>query len=232
VAKPLLITGGIIAILAGAISQLPLSWVAPKVDIAGQVPEYGGTVWNGFISGTDAGVLKLDVSPLRLLSGKNPAHVSGGPAGIDMNAEAGLSGLRALKLSGSIKALALTDARLALVNGNFNLDIPNMKMKESCEYAEGTASTDFLARNSVRLRWKGPVLEGPVSCEDGSVILDLTGKDRAADIVARLSLSPDGQYRTVITAKVNDPNAGLALQYFGFSPSGGAYKLSEQGKWR
>ncbi len=231
-AKRLLIFGGILALVTGAISQLPLSWVAPKVDIAGQVPEYGGTVWNGFISGTDAGVLNLDVSPLRLVSGKNPVRVTGGPAGINLNAEAGLSGLRALKVSGSIKALALTDARLALVNGNFDLDITDMKMMESCDYAEGIATTDFLARNSVRLRWKGPVLEGPVSCEDGNVILDLTGKDRAADIVARLTLSPDGQYRTDITAEVNDPNAGLALQYFGFSPAGGAYKLTEQGKWR
>ncbi len=218
-------------IIGAVISQLPLAWVGPKAPIGGKIPVYSGTVWNGLISGTDAGNLKLSTSLGRLISGANPVHITGGPAGLSLKAEAGTKGLRALKAEGTMRALALRDPRLALVNGNFRIDVPDMQVAKTCDYAEGTVWTDFLAQNGSRLRWAGPVLEGPVSCEEGQIVLNLTGKDAAADITAQIRIDLSGTYKTDIMAKVSDLNAGMALQFFGFTAVAGGYRLTEQGKW-
>ncbi len=223
--------------MAGAIiSQLPLSLVGPKMDIGGKTPQYGGTIWKGYMTGTDAGVLEVETSPGRLLSGKNPVHVWGGPNGLTIRAEAGPSGLRALKLEGTMKALALRDPRVGAVNGNFKLDVPDMKIVQRCDYATGTAWTDFLSQNAATFRWQGPALEGPVSCdEEGRIIVDLSGKDQAAEITAKVIIGLEGSYRADITAKVAasfERFAAPSLTASGFHKTGGVYKLTEQGKWQ
>lgn len=229
------IIAAVIVMAGGIISQLPLSVVGPKIDIGGKTPQYGGTIWKGFMSGTDAGVLEVQTSPGRLLSGKNPVHVWGGPEGLSIHAEAGLAGLRAIKLEGTMKALALRDPRVGGVQGDFKLDIPDMKVMQSCDYANGTAWTDFLSRNAATLRWQGPALEGPVSCEDGRVIVDLSGQDQTAEITAKVIIGLEGSYRADITAKVAaslERFAAPSLTASGFHKSGGVYKLTEQGKWQ
>jgi len=222
---------GLLAVGGGVISQLPLSWVGPKVEMGGKIPSYSGTIWDGTMSGTDAGVLQINSSLKRLFTGGNPVHVQGGSAGLNIHAEAGPSGLRALKAEGPMKALALRDPRLSFVNGSFKVDVPNAKILKRCEHAEGTVWTDFLAKNGARLRWTGPELSGPVTCEDGKIVLNMTGKDRAADIKANIIIDLEGTYITDINAQVTDPNAGLALQFFGFSQSGSGYQLTEKGRW-
>ncbi len=221
--------------MAGAaISQFPLSAIGPKIDIGGKTPSYSGTIWKGYVSGTDAGVLNLETSIGRLFRGKNPVHVWGGPNGLSIHAEAGPSGLRVLKLEGTMKALALRDPRVGAVNGNFRLDVPDMKVMRICDYAEGTAWTDFLSQNSATLRWEGPDLEGPVTCEDGLIIVDLSGQDATAEISAKVTIGLEGSYRADITAKVNqtlERFAGPSLKQSGFHKDGGVYKLTEQGQW-
>lgn len=222
--------------MAGAvISQFPLSAIGPKIIIGGKTPSYSGTIWKGFMSGTDAGLLNLETSLGRLLTGKNPVHVWGGPDGLSVKAEAGFSGLRAIKLDGTMKALALRDPRIGAVKGNFRLDVPDMKLMQTCDYANGTAWTDFLSQNKSTLYWQGPVLEGPVSCVDGQILVDLAGKDQTAEITAKVTIGLEGNYRADITAKVNktlEQFAAPSLQQFGFYKDGGTYKLTEQGKWQ
>jgi len=106
------IFAGLIVMAGAAMSQFPLSIVGPKMELGGKMPSYGGTIWKGYMSGTDAGVLEIETSPTRLFSGKNPVHVWGGPDGLSIQAEAGLSGLRSLQLEGTMKALALRDPRV------------------------------------------------------------------------------------------------------------------------
>lgn len=222
-------------VASAVISQFPLSAIGPKLNIGGKTPSYSGTIWKGFMSGTDAGLLNLETSIGRLLTGKNPVHVWGGPDGLSVKAEAGFSGLRSIKLEGTMKALALRDPRIGAVNGNFRLDVPDMKLMQTCEYAKGTAWTDFLAQNKATLYWQGPVLEGPVSCEDGQILVDLEGKDPTAEITAKVTIGLEGNYRADITAKVNktlEQFAAPSLQRFGFYKDGGIYKLTEQGKWQ
>ncbi len=236
--KRWVILGVTLAIGGAFVSQLPLSMVAsmaaPEAQFAGKPLKYSGTIWNGQVSGTDAGTLDLNTSLWRLLSGGNPVHVTGGPQGLILSAEAGLGGLRAVKVDGSMRALALRDPRVGAVNGNFKLDVPDMKLREDCDYANGTAWTDFLSQNAATFRWQGPELEGPVSCEDGRLIVDLSGKDDTAEITAKVTIGLEGSYRADITAKVNpnvEPIAGPTLQQSGFHKDGGLYKLTEQGKW-
>jgi len=235
VGKRWIILGGIVAIGGAVISQLPLSLVGPKIQISGKTPQYSGTIWNGFMTGTDAGTLTLKTSLGKLFSGKNPVHVWGGPDGLSIRAEAGFSGLRALNLDGTMKALALRDPRVARVNGNFRLDIPDMKLMQSCEYADGRMWTNFLSQNVDLMRWKGPELEGPVTCEDGNIIADLSGADEAADISARVTIGLEGNYKADITVNVNqsvERFAGPTLIQSGFHKSGNVYQLTEQGRWQ
>ena len=232
--KRWIVLGAVLAIGGAVLSQLPLSMVAPKAEFAGKPLKYSGTIWSGQVSGTDAGTLYLETSIGRLFSGANPVHVWGGPDGLSLKAEAGPGGLRAVNVEGSMKSLALRDPRVGAVNGNFKLEIPDMKILEICEYANGTAWTDFLSQNAAIFRWKGPVLEGPVKCEDGRIIVDLAGQDQAAEITAKVTIGLEGSYRADITAKINssiEQFAGPSLKQSGFHKDGELYKLTEQGKW-
>lgn len=226
--------GVVLAIGGAVITQLPLSMVAPKAEFAGKSFKYSGTIWSGQVSGTDAGILYLETSVSRLFSGQNPVHVTGGPAGLSLKAEAGIGGLRAVNVEGSMKSLALRDPRVGAVNGNFKLEIPDMKIMETCEYANGKVWTDFLSQNAAIFRWKGPELEGPVKCEDGRIIVDLAGQDQAAEITAKVTIGLEGSYRADITARINpsfEQLAGPSLRQSGFHKDGEFYKLTEQGKW-
>ena len=235
VRKRWIILTGLVVVASAVISQFPLSAIGPKLSIGGKTPVYSGTIWKGYMSGTDAGVLNLETSLGRLFTGKNPVHVWGGPDGLLVKAEAGPAGLRAIKLEGTMKALALKDPRIGAVNGDFRLDVPDMKLMQDCEYANGTAWTDFLSRNKSTLYWEGPVLEGPVRCENGQIIMDLSGKDQSAEITAKVTIGLEGSYRADITTKVNrtlERFAEPSLKQFGFYKEGGLYKLTEQGKWQ
>lgn len=230
-----MILAGLVVVGGAVISQLPLSAIGPKIDIGGKTPSYSGTIWKGYMSGTDAGVLQLETSIGRIFSGKNPVHVWGGPDGLSIHAEAGPSGLRAIKLEGTMKALALRDPRVGAVNGNFRLDVPDMKLMQKCDYADGTAWTDFLTQNQQTLRWQGPILEGPVRCEDGQIIMDLAGQDEMAEITANVRIALEGSYRADIGVKINsnvERFAAPTLKQYGFYKDGDAYKLTEQGKWQ
>ena len=233
--KRWIILAGLVVVAGAVISQFPLSAIGPKIDIGGKTPSYSGTIWKGYMSGTDAGVLELDTSLGRLFSGKNPVHVSGGPEGLSIHAEAGLSGLRAIKLEGTMRALALRDPRVGAVNGNFSLDVPDMKVLKQCDYAEGTAWTDFLSQNQATLRWQGPALEGPVRCEEGNIIMELSGQDEMSEINANVTIDMTGSYRADIAVKINrsvERFAAPTLTRYGFYKDGEVYKLTEQGKWQ
>lgn len=232
--KRWIILGAVLAIGGAVISQLPLSMVAPKAEFAGKPLKYSGTIWKGQVFGTNAGTLNLETSLGRFFSGQNPVHVNGGPQGLSLQAEAGPGGLRALKVEGSMQSLALRDPRVGAVSGNFKLDVPDMKILKVCDYAEGTAWTDFLSQNAATFRWQGPAIEGPVRCEDGRIIVDMAGQDDVAEITAKVTIGLEGSYRADITAKINpsiEPFAGPSLTQSGFHKDGGLYKLTEQGTW-
>lgn len=233
--KRWMILAGIVVVAGAIISQFPLSAIGPKINVGGKTPIYSGTIWKGYMSGTDAGVLELDTSLRRLFTGKNPVHVSGGPDGLSIHAEAGLAGLRAIKLEGTMKALALRDPRIGAVNGNFKLDVPDMKLMKVCDYADGNAWSDFLMQNQQTLRWQGPELQGPVRCEDGQIIMELAGKDEMSDITADVRIALEGSYRADIAVKINrsiERFAAPTLERYGFYKDGDAFKLTEQGKWQ
>jgi len=204
---------GCLSAFAALISQLPLSWVAPHFLPAGvgQNIGYSGTVWNGQVKGLDyIGTANFQVNPKALVSGGLPlTFVSQSPK------------------------LPTRDGRLKELAGNVNIQLSELQMKEgSCAFAKGKASTDFLSLNRSRWRWQGPILEGPISCEEGDLVVNLAGRENRQIIRADLRLSQNGSYGANITVQTDQAEAGVVLPLYGFEKQGRQYKLTEQGQWR
>lgn len=130
-------------------------------------------------------------------------------------------------------SVPFTDGRLRGLRGDVTALILDMQFSEqSCQSATGTIQTDVLQRNGGTIQWTGPELTGPIRCEDGALIADLSGQDTEQAISALIRLVPDGTYRADINVRTLRAEADAVLPLFGFSRSGQSFVLTEQGKWR
>jgi len=227
---------GCLSAFAALISQLPLSWVAPHFLPAGvgQNIGYSGTVWNGQVKGLDyIGTANFQVNPKALVSGGLPlTFVSQSPA-MSISGQASQRSLKNIQFSGILAKLPTRDGRLKELAGNVNIQLSELQMKEgSCAFAKGKASTDFLSLNRSRWRWQGPILEGPISCEEGDLVVNLAGRENRQIIRADLRLSQNGSYGANITVQTDQAEAGVVLPLYEFEKQGRQYKLTEQGQWR
>ena len=223
----------ILALLAGlaaSIAVLPLSWVV-SLFVPDELSDlkFHGTIWNG--SATNIPVFEtanVKLSPVSL-----SAHIESGNG---VNYLAGLvstNHARDIDLVVDLSTLPLTDQRVKGLAGTVRLNLSEINFDaQSCLSAEGTAMTDVLQRNQARLNWTGPELSGPISCEDGSLIANISGQDQQQTIKALMRFSPNGTYRVDLSAQTSRSEAGAILPLFGFTRSGTEYKLTEQGKWR
>jgi hypothetical protein len=221
---------GIGAALCAGVAHLPLGWVAPSFmpDGIGAL-DYRGTVWNGSISGLpifDAATVK--VHPLRrsvdLKAGDGASYASG------LLRRTSAENLR-LRLP--LSALPLTDGRLQGLKGRVDVDIATADYTPTgCTAATGTVRTDILQRNGGTIDWTGPELSGPIRCEDGALLAELTGRDAAQQIDILLRLQPDGVYRAEVSARTTRVEADAVLPMFGFTRDGSVFRLTEQGRWR
>jgi len=174
------------------------------------------------------GTANLDIHPfsqrVRLQAGKGLNFLSG---------DAGRRDAKEIDLHLNLADLPVTDGRLQGLRGELTAQISQMTYDSTgCLSATGEASTDVLQRNGGSIEWTGPRLEGPISCENGVFIADLSGRDAQQTVSARVQLASDGTYRADITARTNRPEADAVLPLFGFTRSGRDFKLTEQGKWR
>jgi len=114
-----------------------------------------------------------------------------------------------------------------------NIQISELQIKDDgCAFAQGQVSTDFLALNRSRWQWQGPMLTGPISCEGGDLLVNLSGRENRQIIRADLRLSKSGSYSANITVQTDQAEAGVVLPLYGFEKQGRQYKLTEQGQWR
>jgi len=224
--------GGVAALL----SQLPLSWVAPHVvpNGLGQDVQYSGTIWNGQVKGLEfVGRANFQLNPKAMITGGLPLSFSTQSPAMSVSGQASRKQLKDIRFDGILAKLPTRDGRLKELAGVVNIRVSDLQIKdEQCASATGQITTDFLAMNQARWQWRGPKLAGPISCEGGDLIVNLSGQENRQTIRADLRLSKDGGYSANITVQTNEPEAGVVLPLYGFEKQGRDYKLTEQGQWR
>ena len=229
---------GLVALLgiAGAtVTQLPLSWIGPHIlpPEMGKNIRYSGTIWKGQITGVDfIGDIHLGVDAKALLSGQLPLSFQTSSPVMTMSGKASKNRLKAFKFSGQLADLPTSDGRLKEIAGQVDFEISEMEFEENCKSASGNAATDILTRNGGRWRWRGPLLSGPISCDQGDLLVKLLGSENAQTIKADLRIKIDGTYRADFSVRTREAAAGVVLPLYGFESKNGQYYLTEEGKWR
>jgi len=188
-----------------------------------------GSMWRGSVTGLPVfGIANLKISPL-----SRSVEFESGQGGNYVSGVLSLSKVEDLDFRMDVSTVPFTDGRLQGLRGEFSALISELNIAEqSCQSAIGTARTDVLQRNGGKIQWTGPELSGPIRCEDGAVVAELSGKDAQQTINALVKLVPDGTYRADINVRTVRVEADAVLPLFGFSRSGQNFVLTEQGKWR
>jgi len=152
---------------------------------------------------------------------------------MNISGQASRKTLRDIQFSGILAKLPTRDGRLKELVGQVNIQVNDLQIEDyECASADGQVSTDFLALNRSRWQWQGPTLAGPISCEGGDLLVNLSGRENRQVIRADLRLSKTGGYSASITVQTDQAEAGVVLPLYGFEKQGRQYKLTEQGQWR
>ena len=223
------------AAVLGIVSQLPLTWVAPHIisGAMGANASYSGTVWNGHVRDIDyVGRANFKLSPKAFFSDKLPLSFQTASPVMKLSGKASRSWIKDLKFSGQLADLPTTDGRLKELAGEINVQVSELNYSHKCLSAMGQASTDFLQRNKGRWQWQGPFLKGPLSCDNGDLIVNLAGTESGQNIQANLRIAAEGAYRADFVVQTPQAAAGVILPLFGFEKRGSEFHLTEQGKWR
>ena len=216
--------------------QLPLSWLAPHFmpEGLGQNINYSGTVWDGQVKGLDyVGSANFRLSPQAFFNGGLPLSFASQSPAMSTSGQASKKQLKEVRFSGILAKLPTRDGRLKDLAGQVNIRVNELYIEEGgCGSAAGQVSTDFLALNQSRWQWQGPILSGPISCDRGDLLVNLSGRENRQTIRADLRLSENGRYSADIIVQTDQLEAGVVLPLYGFEKQGREYKLTEQGQWR
>lgn len=218
----------IIAGLFALLRYFPLAWAASFAPDNNAT--YSGTIWNGQISGLPL-VDRMNVKTT--LSGV--ALESGAAAGAThVRAIVSPSRARDLVAAMPISAIPTTDGRLKGLSGQLSLRLDEIVgAGDACTRASGRASTNVLESNRAQFDWTGPLLSGPVDCDDGKLRVRLNGVDDSQSIAVTILTGFSGQYEANVEVQTPDPMAANVMTLFGFSEQGqNRFNLSEQGRWR
>ncbi|RKQ72129.1 type II secretion system (T2SS) protein N [Litorimonas taeanensis] len=231
-------------VVLGLVAFLPLSWVGPMVlpsAFKTNNTAYFGTVWKGgLLNLRDVNTVNYTLKPSALLRGGYPLEIELGAVGVEVSGFAAQNKARNLSMHMNVASLPLPDPRLKGLSGQINarVETVNWDKDGKCKSLSGTAQSDVLTRNRALFQWDGPVLSGPIGCDNaGDYIFNLSGQDDLQSITARISISALGQYKSDINVITRDEDAALVLPLFGFEDrghkaEGREFSLVEQGQWR
>lgn len=198
-----------------------------------------GSVWNGKLTqvrfGDQAiGDVAIKTDPLKLLAGKaagrfglkRPEYSGEGTLAYDM--KGGEVRLTDVTLSGQLRAVRGLPERIRTSGGAFKVAIDDIVLdREACQFARGEVWTDALAKVDMEGMWAGPELRGPVTCEDGRLVVEATGRAiTGEDVVARVDVG--GRLDLSLEAEVAAASVAAqeALKHVGFRADGSVMRLT------
>lgn len=222
---------------------MPARWMTgfiPAEARAQIVPgSVAGSIWNGqaaaFLPKTKWPVtLSYKLSPLGAILGRPFTKLVFFGDGLSGAGHVGLKGAKDIKTEFQLGQLPVTDPRLAGVSGDVFITLESLKYGKGCEAASGQARTNILTANKTRWQgWSGPILSGPISCEDGTLKARLSGRDKDIDVTVDLHLFAEGRYDMDMQLQPQidlPPELTFVLSAVGFeSQSNGTMRLREQG---
>ncbi len=224
--------GGLVAI----ISALPLAWIGPRIvpSHIAQDSQFSGTIWQGHANipfGKSRAPVTFKTMPLKLITGQNFLDFTVQNSGFNLKGLGGFGRAQNIEIDASIPQLPLRDPRIRGLKGRINAQISSAKFGARCKAISGQATTDFLQANEATWFWRGPALSGPIRCEDGHIIVDMTGQDASQSFAAELRLQSDGVYTAQMQVDTSDARAAIVLGFYGFEARGTQFVLSETGRW-
>ena len=226
--KRLLFAGAVIGLLAGAAVSLPLSWVAgERLDALDPDAAALGTVWDGHVAHI------AGLPPIHTRVRGTDVAVEADGAGLTLDGTAGPSGITDMSLATPVRALSRFDPRLTGLAGDVSATDVTLRFEDGgCVEGSGTARTDALSRNAAAWSWRGPELSGPVTCEDGAVVVTMSGEEAGAGVQARVEIDPAGIYTTTVDIRTAQPEAAALLPLLGFQRQSTGCRLQENGRWQ
>ncbi len=218
------------AFLGVAVAGAPLSVVLNLAGLEGRGVRYAavtGTVWRGAIEGLSiggqtVGRVNLVVDPMALLTGAIRMDVdAAGAVQARGRATAGLGGgwsLQDATLVANLADMTRLDPEIAARGGELFVVIDEMRFDGSgrCLAARGEARSNALERAAQELDWRGPVLEGPIACEDDHLLAVLEGADDRAEVRVRALWRPGASGSVEARVETTDDRLQLALLALGF----------------
>ena len=228
-------------VLAGIVglALFPLS-LALKLADAPLTGTPTGTVWNGKV--TDAAANGVPLGEVRIGAHPWPTLI-GEPAGSVAVAGPRGTGTANVRAAGQAVALTSIDAVIPAdpygLTGPFGASVTGtvavqgsatLSPTGKCREADLVIETNVLQDAGARIGQPGPVLTGPATCEDGTLVARLTGRADSADAAAFVRLRP-GAYVTELTLTPADPRAGAVLPRYGFRRTPEGYTLTTRGTY-
>jgi general secretion pathway protein N len=235
----------VLALLVGggvAVAMFPMSMAADYA--AGHVRDFkygkaSGSVWDGKLTDVSFGAqeigdLSVKTELFKLFAGKAGGKVGliregfSGEAGIDYALGSGAIEVSNLKLSGQAGMVPGMPQVVAAAGGDFTLDMQDLKFSgEACESASGEVWTNALAKVNLD-GWVGPELRGPITCVDGKLFVEATGRaSTGEDVVARMNISPHLDMNLVAIVTNAEGAAAKSLTDIGFVQEGNALVMRQ-----
>jgi hypothetical protein len=231
----------LVAIGAG-VWMLPMSMAADFA--AKQVPEFkyaaaSGSVWDGKLTDVSYGEQKIGDLTVKADLMQAVTGKASGQLGLVRKGFTGTTGiswplggkdvtLTNLKVGGDVVNVPGMPGAVAMSGGKFTLELKNLVFAHNaCQSASGEVWTDALAKMSHK-GWTGPELRGPVTCTEGKVQVEASGKaPTGEDVIARMSIS--SRLDMEMTASVLNAQgpAIKALTDMGFKPEGNALVMRQ-----
>ena len=226
-------------------ASLPLSAIVNWADLrAHKVDWYkaSGTIWGGEIealhfNGHYLGKLRQRTSLLGLLTAKISSRYSltGGPAlssGQITVTPWGSVGVKNTQIQLDLARFNIRDAFDAPMRGLLEIRIKELKFANNkCEQAEFEIWTNALLNSATRYGGQGFDLSGQGRCEDGTLIVPLSG--RGPNEAVYLDVEVDAAFNYEARVRVQSQTADLiaALKLYGFDTQGEDLVLIQRGNF-
>lgn len=221
-----------LAIIIGiAVTTVPLGLVLGQLGLGGLGVGWAhteGTLYRGRVNGVFTqqqvvGDIGLTLKPLSLFGGGLGYDIDMGGAGLRGTAgitlRPGQIELKDLRARQSIAALEGLAAPIRAMGGEVRIaDGDAVFGLQGCKQVSGSVTSDVLTRAAGQYgKVFGPI-SGPLSCEDGLVVADLTSESPDGDVVrifGRFGIGGQGDVR--VEVETGDPAMAAFLSQANFS---------------